>query len=63
MTRNRKTVVCNAARELVRIIEGLNLRCILIEEMAAFLHGAPTVPTVGKSFLDHPFVPLNNQLC
>jgi hypothetical protein len=51
MTRNRKAVVCNAARELVRTFEGLNLRCILIEEMAAFLHGVPTVPTVGKSFL------------
>jgi hypothetical protein len=47
MTRTRTTVVCNAARELVRTLEGLNLGCVLIGEMAAYLHGVANVPTVS----------------
>lgn len=51
MPKTRTTVVCNAARELVRTLEGLNLGCILIGEMAAYLHGVPNVPTVSKYLL------------
>ncbi|PPQ93057.1 hypothetical protein CVT25_011933 [Psilocybe cyanescens] len=43
-TANRKTIVSNAARDLVRALEKLGLRCILIQDMAAFLQGSKVVP-------------------
>ena len=51
MPKARQTVVCNAARELVRTLEALNLGCILIGDMAAYLHGVPNVPIVSGFYL------------
>ncbi|KAF8884551.1 hypothetical protein CPB84DRAFT_153104 [Gymnopilus junonius] len=40
----RKTIVSNAARDLVKVLEQRGITCILVQEMAAYLQGSKAVP-------------------
>ncbi|PPR02818.1 hypothetical protein CVT26_009605 [Gymnopilus dilepis] len=47
----RKTIVSNAARDLVKVLEQRAINCILVEDMAAYLQGSKAVPKDVKLVL------------
>ncbi|KAH9474352.1 hypothetical protein JR316_0012810 [Psilocybe cubensis] len=63
-TANRKTIVSNAARDLVRALEKRGFTCILVQDMAAFLQGSKVVPKDVKLVVlpQSVGIPVNNQL-